>query len=342
MRLNWHRGGSVELPTTSIYFSEAMRGDIGPFGSSRHVIWRISPNAFLIPGSGHPQILIIRSIDPQARAFLARYSQARVHYLVDDDIWSGVKDPALPITYRSRLLTLIRETAAPLLQRAEHVYVTSPALQDRLPCRTKLVQPGLIEPPAELDHHADAALSIVFASTRSHREDLAAIARPFSQFLQQHPECRLETFLGDHIPPSLILPNAHHHKPRSWNDYRHVLRSRRFHIGIAPALPTHFNTARSCNKMLEFACFGAAPLYGSGVSFRKMAADAGAAVICDETPGDWLAVLNALHENRPALRAIAAANRSLALRLGDPQALRSFWLEELALPSRASSERIAA
>src|SRR5690606_12771469 len=172
MRLSWPRGGGVYRPVTSIYVSEAMRKDIGVFGSLRHSIWRISPNAFLIPGSEHPRILIIRSIDPQARAFLARHGHARMHYLIDDDIWSGVADPALPTSYRNRLLRLIRETAAPLLQRAEQVYVTSPALQDRLPYHAKLVQPGLIAPPAGLDHHGDAALSIVFAGTRSHREDL--------------------------------------------------------------------------------------------------------------------------------------------------------------------------
>lgn len=341
MRLSWSRRRCVELPTTTIYFSHPLRDCIGPMGSACHPIWRVSPNSFLVPAPS-PQLVVIRKQDPEARAFLACYPHTRAHYLIDDDIWSGISDPALPECYRARLLDLARETAAPLLSQADCVYVTSKALQERIPRETSLIQPALTAPAASLEHHDETPLTVLFAGTRSHREDLASIAAPLARFLQNRPDCTFETFLGRHAPRELRLPNARHHAPLAWDEYRHVLRSRRFHIGLAPARPTAFNTARSVSKMLEFASFGAAPVYGEGVPFRHLASGSGAAFTAEEFGGDWLALLESLHQDRTSLRRIASANQVLAARLGDPQALRSFWRHELGLDTASTETRRAA
>jgi len=295
----------------------------------------------VVPGRS-PQLVVIRKLDTEARSFLARYPHTRVHYLIDDDIWSGIADPALPECYRARLLDLARETADPLLKRADRVYVTSKALQERIARETSLIQPAMTAPAASLEHHDETPLTVLFAGTRSHREDLASIATPLARFLQNHPDCAFETFLGRHAPRELWLPNARHHAPRAWSEYRHVLRTRRFHIGLAPTLPTAFNTARSVSKMLEFASFGAAPVYGEGVPFRHLASGSGAALTADEFGDDWLALLESLHQDRTSLRRIASANQALAARLGDPQALRTFWRRELGLDTASTEARRAA
>lgn len=340
MLVHWLCKTSVELPTTSIYFSAAMQNEIGPLGSSRHAIWRISPNTFAIPDANRLQILIIRKLDPEARSFLQRHPKASLLYLIDDNVWSGATDRALPHAYRKKLHALARSTVEPLMQQAEHIYTTSLTLQQRIGRQSTLIAPALVEAPAELDHHDERPLKLIFASTRSHLQDLAVIAEPLAKFLKQHPDCQLETFLGHHAPRTLYLSNALHHPPLNWADYRKILRTRQFHIGLAPALQTPFNAARSHNKILEFSCFGAAPVYGQGTSFRYMAAANGAAIISDDFDGDWLALLNAFYQDRSTIRKIANANKQLAIKLGNPHTLHAFWSKELGL--RLSLSRLAA
>lgn len=264
----------------------------------------------------------------------------RIHYLIDDDIWAGITDPNLPLAYRQRLFRLVCGIS-PVLRRAECVYVTSHTLQERFRHRAKLIHPGLVEVPASLEHHDDRCLRILFAGTRSHVRDLEAVADPLVRFLEQHRDCELHTFLGSHAPQQLRLPNAVHHPPQVWEAYRETLRNRRYHIGIVPALPTRFNAARSHNKILELAAFGAAPVYGSGRLFRHMAAAAGAGLTCDRIE-DWFGCPTRLNQDRLALRQVAAANRSLALQLGDTDSLRSFWQQELGLRLTPTIRREAA
>src|SRR5690606_8231379 len=205
------------------------------------------------------QLVVIRKLDTEARSFLARYPHTRVHYLIDDDIWSGIADPALPECYRARLLDLARETADPLLKRADRVYVTSKALQERIARGPSRIQPAMTAPAASHEHHDETPLTVLFAGTRTHREDLASIATPLARLLQNHPDCAFETFLGRHAPRELWLPNARHHAPRAWSEYRHVLRTRRFHIGLAPTLPTALHPARAVPKILDVARLSAHP-----------------------------------------------------------------------------------
>jgi len=339
MRIGWQHRESYELPTTTIYFSGAMADQIGPFGSRHHAIWRVSANTFLIPAGERPQILIIRQADLEVLALLRRQTAARILYLIDDDIWSGATDTNLPLAYRQRLFRLALGIT-PILQRADSIYVTASALQERLRHRTELVHPGLVQAPKSLEHHDGRLLKIVFPGTRSHLKDLEDIAAPVARFLKQHPDCELHTFLGRYAPLQLRLPNAVHHAPQDWATYQQTLRRERFHIGIAPALPTRFNAARSHNKILELATFGAAPVYGNGRPFRYMAEAAGAALICGQVE-DWFECLSRLYRDRPALRQIAAANTKLALQLGDPRDLRSFWQKELGLSSPCNN-RVAA
>lgn len=338
MGMRWHRGGSVELPTTTIYFTEAMASEIGPSGSASHPIWRLSPNAFLIRETDDPQLFIIRHLDEPAAAVLRQLRSMRVHYLLDDDIWAGMCDTNLPLAYRKRLFSLAR-SIRPVLKRAEHIYVTSEALQARFGQRGRIVSPCLVQPVKHLEHHASGRLRIVFPGTRARLQDLASIAAPLARFLREHPDCELHTFLGDYAPGELRLANIVHHKPQSWSAYTNTLQREQFHIGIVPALPTRFNAARSHNKILELASYGAAPVYGSGLPFRHMAAEAGAAILCNNS-GDWYDLLSSLNQDRHLVQRVAANNSRLALRLGLPEALRRFWQNEFGI--LPATEKVAA
>ncbi|WEX10243.1 hypothetical protein [Chelativorans sp. AA-79] len=325
---------STERPTTSIYFSECMRDEIGKVGSREHRVWALSPNIFYVPDASEPRLLVIRDWDPGARIRLAELPPAQIHYLLDDDIWAGSEDVNLPRAYRARLRRLRDGNARWLIRNAARIYVCSERLAERLGRDTAtLLHPALALPPADLTHHQEEQLRLVFVGTRSHLGDLESIEPPLVRFLADHPDCVLETYLGRFAPASLRLSNAVHHSPQSWPAYRTSLAQKRYHIALAPALPTPFNAARSRSKILEISCFGAAPVYGSAVSFAGSARKARAGFFCSEA-GDWYEVLSRLAGNRHLVRDAAAANRQLALDIGDPARLRNFWYYELGLTSR--------
>ena len=327
----WFTAGATERPTTSIYFAECMRDEIGTVGDAGTRIWALSPNVFYIPDPSQPKMLVIRDWDPETWRPLKHLPVPQLHYLLDDDIWEGSEDISLPSGYRRRLRRLSNGNARWLLRDAVRIYTPSKLLVERFGRgKSILVQPGLVVPPADLAHHDEPRLRLLFVGTRSHLSDLRSIEDGLASFLKDHPDCLLETFLGKFAPASLRLPNAVHNPPQSWPAYRATLTERRFHIALAPALPTAFNTARSHNKILEISCFGAAPIYSSTISFAATVKGAQAGFLCD--PEQWYDLLVELKTNRHLLRSMAEANRRLALELGDPAALRQFWRRQLRLP----------
>jgi hypothetical protein len=323
-----------ERPTTSIYFAECMRKEIGAAGDIRFRIWALSPNVFYVPDPSEPKMLVMRDWDPGARRWLADLPPPKLYYLLDDDIWAGSNDPSLPSGYRERLRRLSMGNAKWLLQKAVKVYASSQPLAERLGQGTILVQPSVVVPPADLKHHDEERLRLVFVGTRSHLADLRSIEGALASFLRANPDCLLDTFLGKFAPVSLRLPNAIHNPPQSWQAYRATLAERHFHVALAPALPTAFNSARSHNKILEIACFGAAPVYSSTVPFAAVVSKAQAGFLCDGE--GWYALLTRLKNDRALVRRISAANCRLAQELGDPWKLREFWHRQLRLPEAPS------
>lgn len=301
---------------------------IGRPGDRTLPIWRLGPNVYHRHGID-PQTVVLRTFDARTRRSMAAHGSGRLHYVIDDDVAAGVEEPDLSAGYRKRLARLRSGVMSDMLAQARHVYASSERLAHRLrPLNAAVEQiaPTLAAPVADLSHHDGRSLRIVFPGTRSHRADLEAVAWDLRKFLLLRPEATLFTWLGDAAPSALRLPNARHHRGLGWPAFRDVLRSERFHLALLPARPTAFNAARSHNKVLESASFGAAPVVGRAMPYADLVEREGSGAIVH---GSWFDALVGLDRDRAALRRRAERNAALATRIGAPERLLRFWCERL-------------
>lgn len=321
-----------EFPTSAIYFSASMADLIGAPGQESRPIWRLSPNVFHIRGD-RDYVLVIRNWDRAARRRLARLPKAELRYLLDDDIWAGAEDALLPTPYRRRLAAMADGPVRELLQTSGKVYVSSSRIAGRMSGKeTTHVRPALVEPIAALDHHGKPGPTrMIFAGTASHLPDLAAIATDLAAALRRDRTLELHTFLGGKAPKELMLPNAFHRPAISWAGYREAMRRERFHVALGPCLPTAFNDARSPNKILEYASFGAAPIFGRDYPYLGEIEARESALVCPMQAGAWIEAVERLAADGSRTAWLAEKNADLALSIGAPSQQRAFWSREFAL-----------
>ena len=151
-----------------------------------------------------------------------------------------------------------------------------------------------------------------WAGSRSHEDDLAAIAPCITAFCQRHPDV-VFALMGD---PELYemfaaVPAAQFRTQPfgPYADYRRFLAS--LHVGVVPLRDTAFNAGRSDVKIVEMAAEGAAVLAQDAPAFDACRGE----VRAFDSADSLNALLERLHADRDALDAVARAGRaSLARR----------------------------
>lgn len=321
-----------DIPTTTLYFSGPLADQMSGGASALpgRPVTQIAPTVF----TAGDQAVVIRYATAASLASLKR--ARRIHYVIDDDIFAAIADKALPLAYRTRLGAFVRRMLPRLLALDPEIVAPSAAILAspvfaRLP--RILLDPARIGLADTFDHFwAPKTVNCVFMGTRAHAVDLASIAWAIVSACEAEPRLRLTTFLGEHAPQSLRRhPQVINRHALPWPDYQSILRDERFHIALAPALPTPLNQARSISKILDHAAVGAAALYADQAPFASRVAHGGDGLLLSHDGQAWRRALLDLARNLPKARRIANGGRELALRLGDPQRVRSFWFERLGL-----------
>lgn len=322
-----HTKDMTERPTTTLYFSSCMEDLIGAMGDNNFPIWRVTSDAFFVPGRSS-KVLVLRHSNVDLMDKIRELAPDKIHYLVDDDFQAGSGDAKLPRGYRKRMARMANGPLQDILDATDQLYVTSDRLREiHAQHKPKLVHPHLVVPVSDLTHFdTDHSLKLVFSGSRSHLSSIRSIVSDLKSFLQKHPEVQFDHFLGRHLK-DLKIPNVRDFSRHSWTEFRQHMSSARYHAALLPALKTNFNTARSTTKVLEFACYGAAPVLSRNVAFANLVIDS--AIMVDESPGSWLSTLEMLLTNRSFLSGIASANLDLAKKIGDPSNAKKFWCSEL-------------
>jgi len=150
-----------------------------------------------------------------------------------------------------------------LIQHCDAVQVSSPELARRLAPlarRVRLVANQLPQVPPP-QPRPEGRLRLGWGGSAGHLQDLAAIAPALVAWLPRHPSVQLEV-MGDPCfqelfagaPPQQFV----FHPAGPLEHYLHWLNG--LHIGLAPLLPTAYNTCRSDVKFLEYASRGVVPV----------------------------------------------------------------------------------
>lgn len=282
--------------------------------------------------AGGDVAVILRHADRRHLDLFGEQRFRRVYFLIDDDLFALGEGDGLPADYRRRLLRYRDGLLRQLLPRVTHVVAPSDqilaAYGDKIGLR---LDPAQCYPLGSLRHHDGAGrFEVVFSGTRSHLEDLAAVAGGVAEFLRKRPEARLTTFLGGHAPKALQrLANVRHLPPMAWEDYRRFAAGNRFHAAIAPALDTGFNRARSFSKLLDHAGFGAAGIYSRQPPFTGLIEAGKSGLLLPNEPASWRDALAGLAQNYQQSRDLATGAQKLAQHVGDPGRVRQFWVREL-------------
>lgn len=292
--------GMTRLPSTDLYFLNAMAPWVRRFGLGHRPVRAVGANAFVV---GEWFVLIRRDSPRMMRKALDW--PGRLAYVVDDDVAAGAQCAHLPPAYRARLAAFDRDFHAALLARAEVVLAASDALAGRLRARTAgailRIDPVWRWAPADTSHFAPLArgapLRIVQLGSASHLAALHAIAPLMRDALDRCPSATFTYFSPRRIAGLEEHPRARRIEPMTWPEYQRWMGRNRFHLALYPLMPSPFDRARSQSKLIEHALVGAAGMYPE--DWSPALAHPGL-LLAPGHPGDWRdAIANAIdHINK--------------------------------------------
>ena len=235
----------------------------------------------------------------------------RVAVDVDDDYFNVPKgNPA----WHEHQQPQVREAIKRVLKRADHVFVSTDNLSakcahysDRISLVPNALDLDLW--PARQPAIGDEVVTIGFAGSLSHREDLNLLRGVPGKLLRRYPNRIRMVFMGT-IPEWLAedVGPAGTASVRTLplvpvTSYPKALRDAALDIGLAPLAANPFNEARSNLKFLEYSAAGAATVASRVGPFRDPALPL---ISVGPRPADWFDAICRLIDN-PSLRRSQAA-----------------------------------
>jgi hypothetical protein len=317
-------------PTLDIYFREPLKDLIASraFVHAKRPIRRIGPNAFVCNG----RAVIIRYATRGELSQIRKSGISEVFYVVDDDFFQLAEETSLPDDYRGRLQRFADTILPDILEISDTIVSPSRVILDRFEGRNcEELAPAYLFLCHDFSHFdGEGAIAAVFPGTRSHINDLAAIAPAIEQALAAHEQLTLTTFLGGYGDALLGRhPRVRNLKPQSWGQYRRTMATGRFHLALVPYAESAFNRARSINKMHDVAAFGAAGLFSDRRPSSEVINHNENGLLLSDDAQDWTNAIGHLIVERGDARRLAVANVDESRRLGDPARVRDFWLSHL-------------
>jgi len=324
--------------TVDFYFLNALGDLVGDGECSDKPVRRLGPHTF----AARDRLIVIRYVSAAEIAIIRARRWDRTYYVIDDALHDADRSVDLPLAYRRRLRTFLRDGLPAILELNPHVIAPSAHIFAAYPgLTTRLIDPCLRhprDPDTDLDHHdAHQTLRLCFLGTRSHGASLDLLRSIAHALPAIAPEARLTMFFGDGLPRSMRrLASIDNRPPLSWPAFKRFVAQQRFHVCLAPLMPTPFNRGRSITKVLDGASVGAATLFSKRAPFDSVVSDGNDGFLLDDAPESWIAKIATLAQDRDRCRAIALGGMQLANAKGDRERLRRFWLSELDLTSATS------
>lgn len=332
--------GRSAIPSVDYYFRAALTDLISPPGaapSARKPIRQLS--ATLYEADGH--LVVIRYVDEEALAYITSKPRRPVHYVIDDMLPIAAECLELPDDYRTRLAGYAETLLPRLLALRPAIIAPSPSILALFPnlacshldpCNVVPLRPGL--PVCEWP--GGRGLRLALLGTRSHRQSLGPLAHVAEGVRAALPQARLTHFMGAIGPHQLTAnPIVEARRGLSWPDYRTLMTGEPFDIALTILPESRFNQGRSITKALECAAFGAAGLYSRRPPFADLISDGADGLLLPDAPEAWVEAIVALARDPARVRRLAAGGRDLAVRRGDPERVRRFWLDRLGIADPA-------
>jgi len=243
------------------------------------------PESFALPDEAY--VVIVRHASRAWLRVLQRHrgQLAGVALLLDDDIPGALGCPDLPLRYAVKTAYRYLRTRRLFASLCDAVWVSTPFLQDKY----RAVAPRLLEPlylgaPFHAKSHA---VTYFYHGTSSHRREVAFLVEVVRRVQSRLEHAHFEIIGGAGIRRLFRgIPRVRVQHPMTWPDFLAYTSSVHHAVGLAPLLDTHFNQARSHNKLYDITRCGAAGIY-SDVPVYRSNVHAGCGVICPNDADVW-------------------------------------------------------
>ena len=245
-----------------------------------------------------------------------RTTRARLVYDLDDDLLDIPPDHA----DFARLAPRSQAVAA-MLHEASAVWVSTPALRDKLaPARrdVRVVSNGLDErlwrafPPPE--RAPFGPLRLLFMGTMTHDADWALVFPALERLHAEHGDrVRVDVlgFTGGDLPPWMARVAVPATASASYPGFVHwIVNNNRWDVGVAPLLDTPFNRCKSSIKTMDYAGLGLAVLASDVSVYRGSTADEGGGFLVPESTDAWFEAFSRLARDSRLVARLREASRA--------------------------------
>lgn len=307
-----HRGQS---PTTDIYLRPRFQR-LGIQAHYRDILKSPAPEDL----QDGDFVIVVRYLNPRWAAALrrARAKLSGVAYLLDDDIPAAGRDRNLP-RHQATNLTVFWAGLRPVMASlVSEIWVTSDGLLSKYGDRgVHRIDPLYLGRKA-----ADTpAVRVFYHGGRTHRLDSIWIAE-VARKVQKRSQITVFEVFGDRRIAQAFrdIPRCRVLHPMPWPAFRDYTSTVELDIGLAPLTASHYNAARSHNKLFEITRTGAAGIFADVVPFNEVIEhDRTGLLVAGDDADAWADAILALVED-PARRArLHAAARELCDQLTEKQ-----------------------
>ena len=248
-------------------------------------------------------VIAQRSCMPRATEFLQDMMRRGVPVAVDiDDLLTNV-DPSNENAYAFYMNGHVRENLEENLRNAVVVIASTVALAQRMQKYNQNVYVvpncaprSLLDQPVAEEHQnrrASGKVTIGWAGSPTHKQDFNEIAYPLRRSLAWNKDTADLLLIGADYSDLVRMPDQTRHMP--WldgvTDYYQTLDN--IDIGLAPLMPSEFNTCKSPVKALEYAARGIPVIASDYGPYADFVVDGETGFLCSSQV-QWMDALNHL------------------------------------------------
>jgi len=266
-------------------------------------------------------IVVSRLCDP-GFGWLPRYFKdrgLRYGYFIDDNFWEldASVDRHLAPYFNNPAVV---ETLDEFITGAGVVLVMSKRLRDYISRRHPSARVEYVVPGVDLDRFATAAARLGSAASPSGELRIGypttrrtsvtqLLVQVITAMRETHPDVVFE-FVG-WLPDEVATASNVRVRPHidNYDEYiSHVL-SRRWDVGIAPLIGSHFEGFKTQVKYREYGAFGVAGVYSAVAPYIDYVDDGVTGLLVDNTVDAWISALDRMVRSAALRASIAASAR---------------------------------
>lgn len=256
-----------------------------------HCTWNHVPSLQDLTNS---TVIFVRYIPPawKKRIQEARRSIVQLIYFMDDDLFDYKSSNGLPWKYRYKLAKYATRHRKWILNMKAAIWVSTPWLK----LKYLELNPALILPSATST--LKETCRIFYHGSASHRKDIEWLHPIVSEVLIRNKNISFEIIGDSHVNQMYRnLPRVNIVHPMKWLSYQAFISMPGRDIGLAPALDSPFNAARSYTKFFDITHAGAVGIYASNSVYKGIVSDQENGTLVDMDPKKWVEAILELSKN---------------------------------------------